>query len=160
MRIRRKMGEDLSLLSKRHNPDVFFLGDAMLPYHDRRWRESWGDFRHPFVCYIRADIEPETLEWLIERGLIGCAFGVEHGDEHFRNSVLKKHLTDEQLFATVETLQTNDIEYVPFFMTDFPGENFLMKTKTAKMAQKVGGYPVIWKYENLKGERAWAYQPQ
>ena len=152
MRIRRKMGEDLSFLRDKYNPDVFFLGDAMLPYHDRGWRESWGDFRHPFVCYLRADIKPETLEWLIERGMVGCAFGVESGDETFRNERLKKGLSDEQVFATVDVLRRCGVEYVPFFITDLPGENFLMKTKTAKMAATIGGYPIIWQYESLKGD--------
>ena len=151
MRIRRKMEEELRFLKDTYNPEVFFLNDAMLPYHDKGWRESWGEFRHPFVAYIRADLKQDRLDWLIDRGMIGCGFGVESGDEKFRNDVLKKGLTDEQLYRTIEILRKNKVFYVPFFMTDIPGENFLMKTKTARMMKSLGGYPLISPYDSLRG---------
>jgi len=148
-RIRTKVEEDLKYLAKRYGPDLFFIGDAQLPYNSATWRDSWGNFRHPFVAYIRADIEPELLLWLIDRGMRGCGFGVESGDENYRNAVLKKGLTDEQLWRTVEILDKHSVWYVPFLMTGLPGESFAQKTQTARMARKLGKYVVTWNYEEL-----------
>ncbi len=152
VRFRYKIKEDLTYLLRIYSPDIFFIGDELLPYYNEMWRDSWGDFRHPFFGYIRADISKEQLEWLINRGLVACAFGVESGDEKYRNEVLGKRLKDIDIFRTVEILNRRNIKYVPFFMTDTPKETFIIRAKTHRMAKEIGGYPFMWKYENLGGE--------
>ncbi len=149
VRCRYKVQEDLSYLIGKYSPDIVFIGDELLPYYTGQWRDSWGDFRYPFVAYIRADIPEDMLVWLHDRGMVGCAFGVESGDEQYRNDVLRKGLNDYEIFRTVEMLKRLRIEYVPFYMTDTPGETFAIKAKTFRMSKKLGGYPVVWKYENL-----------
>jgi radical SAM superfamily enzyme YgiQ (UPF0313 family) len=148
-RVRTKVEEDLLELRERYQPDLFFIGDANLPYDMPKWRESWGEFRHPFVAYIRADIQPERLEWLIDRGMVGCAFGVESGDEFFRNTVLRKQLDDAELWRTVAALNTANVWFMPYFMSGVPGETFAQQTKTAQLARKLGPLSIVWKYEEL-----------
>ena len=149
MRIRTKVSEDLSELTARYHPDLWFIGDALLPYHSAAWRESWGEFRAPFVAYIRADIPPEQLAWLVDRGLTGCAFGVESGDEAYRNVVLRKGLTDEDVWRTVAALTRAGVWFVPYFMAGTPGETMASRTKTAEMARRIGPYAITWQYEEL-----------
>ena len=149
MRIRRKVGEDLTALTAKYAPDVWFIGDAMLPVWDRAWRESWGDFRHPFVAYIRGDIKPAHLDWLIDRGLMGCAFGVEAGNESYRNDVLRKGLKDADLWRTVGRLNEAGVPFLPYFMTETPGETMALRTQTAKFARALGPLSITWAYEEL-----------
>ncbi len=149
VRVRARVKEDLEHLAEVYRPDVFFIGDASLPYGNAAWRESWGDFRHPFVAYIRADIRPEHLTWLIDRGMIGCAFGVEAGDEQYRNAVLRKNLTDDALFRTVGILRDRSVDYVAFFMTGTPGETEAHQQKTLSMANALGGSYLCFHYEDL-----------
>ncbi len=157
-RYRTKVKEDLSYLEREYAPDLFFIGDELLPYYYPLWRQSWSDYNHPFVAYIRADIHPDRLYWLAERGMTGCAFGVESGDEEYRNKVLGKSLSDADIFRTVGLLNQLNIQYATFFMTDMPSETFTLKAKTAKMARELGGFPFIWKYEELFGGERWAQQ--
>ena len=152
LRFRYKVEEDLSFLAEQYAPDIFFIGDELLPYYNSAWRESWGEYRHPFVAYLRADIQEEHLRWLHDRGLVGCAFGVESGDEKYRNDVLLKGLYDEDLFRTVSLLKELGIDYVPYFMSGTPEETFAIKAKTQEMAERIGGYPLVFKYENLYEE--------
>lgn len=149
VRIRTKVGDDLSFLRENYNPDIFFIGDETLPYYSPAWRESWRDFKHPFCCYIRGDVSVSLISWLHTRGLTGCAIGIECGDEEYRNDVLKKDLADEDIFRTVGALKELGIAYVPFFMTGLPGETFAQTALTYKMAEEIGGNPVIFKYEEL-----------
>jgi radical SAM superfamily enzyme YgiQ (UPF0313 family) len=149
VRIRRKVKEDLTRIIDTYHPDSIFIGDELLPYYDVAWRESWRDFRFPFFAYIRADIKPDVLEWLIDRGMILCAFGVESGDETYRNSVLKKGLSDDQIWNTVELLQKNKVDYAPYFLTGTPKETPEIKAKSLKMLHQLGGYPFMWVYEQL-----------
>ena len=148
VRIRTRVGEDLTELTARYRPDLWFIGDALLPVWSEAWRESWGDYRHPFVAYIRADIMPEHLDWLIDRGLTGCAFGVESGDERYRNDVLRKGLTDEALWRTVAALNKAGVWFMPYFMAGTPGETAAIRTKTAKMARQMP-LSITWAYEEL-----------
>jgi len=150
IRVRYNVENDISYLVDRYQPDIVFMGDTLLPYYDYNWRESWGnDITLPFVAYIRADIPKDTLSWLIEHGMIACAFGIESGNESYRNDVLNKQLFDTDIFRTVEILNKNNVEFAPFYMTDTPGETFTLKAQTYKMADKIGGYPVFFKYEEL-----------
>ena len=149
LRIRYKMEEDLRQITEQYKPDSIFIGDALLPYLSERWRQSWGDFRFPFFAYIRADIPSIILQWLIDRGMQSCSFGIESGDESYRNEVLKKMLTDEQIYETVDILKKNKVNYVPFYMSGAPGETFAMRAKTYEMKDKLGGRPVVWQYESL-----------
>jgi len=149
VRIRYNVRDDISYLVDRYQPDIVFMGDALLPYYDKKWRDSWNDMIFPFAAYIRGDIPGDILQWLIEHGMIACAFGIESGNEEYRNNILKKQLLDSDIFNTVKILQKNNVEYAPFYMTDTPGETFTLKAQTYKMADKTGGYPVFFKYEEL-----------
>jgi len=149
MRLRTRCEEDLSRLTAEYHPDLWFVGDALLPYHSEAWRASWGNFRAPFVGYIRADATPDQLGWLIDRGMKGCAFGVESGDEGYRNRVLRKGLTDDEVWRTVDILKRAGCWYVPYFMYGTPGETMAIRTKTARMARTIGRYAVTWAYEEL-----------
>lgn len=149
VRVRTKVEEDLSGLIECYAPDMVFFGDALLPYYSAAWRDSWGAFRFPFFAYIHASIESELLEWLIDRGLMACSFGIESGDERYRNEVLGKDLSDDQIFRTVKTLNRHGIPFVPFYMIGTPGEKIGIKAKTFEMSDRVGGFPVMWDYEDL-----------
>ncbi len=104
-RIRYKVGEDLAALIKRYNPDMIAMGDSLPPYHDEKWRDSWGSVSHPFVSYIRADIKESELIWMYDHGLAACFFGVESGNEAYRNQVLGKNLLNKDIMRTVGLLK-------------------------------------------------------
>jgi len=149
VRVRYRVAEDLRFLAASYQPDLFFMGDAGLPYGNEAWKASWEDFSHPFFAYIRADIRPPDLEWLIDRGMTSCAFGVEAGDEAYRNTVLRKGLTDAALRRTVETLNRRSVDHLAFFMAGTPGETGEQARKTLDMAGSIGGLAVLFQYEEL-----------
>lgn len=150
LRIRTRVKDDLEWLVKRYHPDMLFLGDCLAPYYSTAWKASWEDFKHPFFAYIRADIEADNLEWMIDHGMMACAFGIESGDEKYRNEVLKKGLTDEQIYRTVDALKRHGITYVPYYMIGTIGETYDQKAKTFAMKERIGGHPIIWEYEHLE----------
>jgi radical SAM superfamily enzyme YgiQ (UPF0313 family) len=148
-RVRTRVEEDLTEVLSTYRPDAIYFADATMPYDDEGWRESWGELRVPFCGYIRADIEPDTLLWLIDRGLTLCAFGVESGDEEYRNTVLGKRLTDDQIITTTSILNRNGVPYITFYMTGTPGESWLGLTRTLKATKRFGGILMVWQYQDL-----------
>ena len=150
VRIRTRVKEDLAFLTGKYRPDVICFSEELLPYYSRQWRESWEEFEYPFVSYIRADITEDQLIWLQAKGLRGCFFGVESGNEQYRNMVLGKQLSDKNLMRTVGLLREMQIPYVAFYIRGAPQETWKIQGETVWMSREIGGYPVFCRYENLK----------
>ena len=148
-RIRYKVGEDLSELLPRYSPDVVVLGDSLPPYYDEKWRESWEGMSFPFVTYLRADIKESELRWLHDRGMIGCFFGIESGNETYRNQVLGKNLQDKDILRTVSLLNEMEVPFMAAYMRGTPDETWELQGETAKFIETIGGYPVVYCYEAL-----------
>ena len=149
VRIRRNAEKDLRHIVETYSPDMLFLGDETTPYYDQDWRESWGNFKFPFFAYIRACITEEQLLWMIDRGMKGCAFGIESGNEEYRNKELGKNLTDDQIYKTVEILKRHNIHFVHFYMAGTKNETNAIMMQTHKMSKSLGGSPIIFNYANL-----------
>lgn len=149
VRVKSSVRADLDVLANRFDPDLFYFTDELLPYYMRGWRRQFSGNRHRFICMIRADIRPEWLHFLIDNGLYGCAFGIESGDERFRNESLRKGVTDSQIFDTVAILNEMGIHYVPFYIDGAPGETEAARAMTSKMRDMVGGLPMTYVYEEL-----------
>jgi radical SAM superfamily enzyme YgiQ (UPF0313 family) len=149
IRIRTSIREDLDYLYERYMPDLFYFLDELLPYYNDEWLSTFEGNTHPFMCYIRADISPQTLRFLYDNGMRICAFGIESGDELYRNEVLKKGLSDAEIWRTITILKEFGIQYIPFFMRNTPYETEEIKTATIEMYNKIGGFPQIWEYEDL-----------
>ena len=159
VRIKTTVKKDLEYLSNAHKPDMFFFLDELLPYYNESWRKQFDGNEIKFFSYIRADILKSDLEFLIDNGLYACAFGIESGDEKYRNEVLNKNLFDYEIKRTISTLVKNNIHYVPFFMVGTPKETEDTYKKTLDMFKNIGGYPTIWEYEDLR-RRLWDGQRQ
>jgi len=149
VRIKHTIKEDLEGMMMAYKPDLIYLLDTTSPYWMKEWREQWKGLYVPFQTYIRADISEFELEFLIAHGLKFTPFGVESGSERFRNEVLKKGITDEQIWRTVRILRSNDVTYAPFFMAGMPGETPEDKKATIKMMNEIGGWPTVWQYQDL-----------
>ena len=149
IRVKTTIKRDLEELGRRFAPDLFYFTDELLPYYSGRWRRRFAGNRYQYVCMIRADIPPESLHFLIDNGMYACAFGVESGDERFRNDFLNKGVSDRDIYRTVAILQKHGVNYVPFFMERAPGETEEMRAKTVGMRAALGGYPVTAIYEEL-----------
>lgn len=149
VRIKHTIVEDIEFLKKTCSPDLIYLMDTTIPYCIPEWREQFEKVYTPFQGYIRADIDPTDLKFLIDHGLKACAFGVESADEDFRNNVLKKGLTNSQLLVTITILQKHNIFYNPFFMLGVPGEPPDSRERTMRLIAAIRGNPMVWKYENL-----------
>jgi len=148
VRVKTSIRDDLEIL-KRQSPDMFYFTDETLPYYMRTWRDQFQDNDVPFLSFLRADVQPDHLSFLIDHGLSACAIGVESGDEEYRNNILKKGVKDAQIYRTVDRLDKAGVDRIMLFMRNTPGETDAMKEKTFEMVEALGGYPMIFEYEVL-----------
>ena len=149
IRIKSTIRKDMDFLAEKYRPNLFYIMDELLPYYSREWCDLFDGNIHPFISYIRLDIPKEKLKFLIENGLKMTAFGIESGDEKYRNEVLKKNLFDADIYRTIGMLRAFEIPYFPFYMTGTPFETEEIRAKTIGMARGLGGIPQIYPYEDL-----------
>jgi len=147
-RIRYKVGKDLFALLSQYSPDVIAWGDSLPPYYDEKWRDSWESMSFPFVSYLRADIKESELRWLHDRGMVGCFFGVESGNEVYRNQVLGKNLHDKDILRTVSVLNEMGVPFMAAYMRGTPEETWELQGETAKFMETIGGHPILYNYED------------
>ncbi len=148
IRIKTNIKQDLRQLGH-YNPDLFYFTDELLPYYNRGWREQMEGNQVPFLCFIRGDIQPSHLDFLIDNGAASVVMGVESGDEQYRNNQLNKRLTDKQLYRTVKQLDKRGVHRLTLFMRNTPGETNEMRDATYDMVETLGGDSIIFEYEAL-----------
>lgn len=149
VRIKTSTREDLQYLARVHDPDMFYFMDETLPYYNVAWREMFNGNRVPFLSFIRADIQQDQLQFLVNNGMIACALGIESGDEQYRNAVLCKGVSDEQIYRTVDMLDRHHVDRIMLYMRNTPGETQEMQHKTFDMVEQLGGHAMIFEYEVL-----------
>lgn len=87
----------------------------------------------PFTAFGKAaELDEEMARILKDAGCHMFAFGVESGDERMRNEVLRKNLTNEQIFKAVKIFHKYDINFMTFNMVGNPGESFDDAVRTLK----------------------------
>lgn len=149
VRVKTSIKQDLERIEREFKPELLYFTDETLPYYMESWRDQMVSNYQPFLSFIRADIDPEHLAFLIGHGLTACAMGIESGDEQYRNEVLNKGVTDKQIYQTVNTLDIYGIDRIMLYMRNTPGETPQIQDKTFDMVDRLGGYPMIFEYEVL-----------
>lgn len=118
----------------RFEDDVFALNKSWLFSFLPLYRSKVG---LPFLCYIRADIDEESIALLKESGCRSVLFGIETGDETLRNDLLNKNISDRQIINTAELLQKYRIHFFTTNMLGLPKETWALALKTLRINQKI-----------------------
>jgi radical SAM superfamily enzyme YgiQ (UPF0313 family) len=105
---------------------------------NKPWLRSFLDLygkelRLPFRCSLRADLtDEETVSSLKESGCSWVKLGLESGNESYRNTVLKKRITDEDFVRTSRLLHRYRIPFSTSNMVGLPGETLEMAFQTLR----------------------------
>lgn len=118
--------------------DTFSLNKKWLRQFLPLYRRELGT---PFVCLIRADtIDEEICKLLAHANCKVVGFGIESGDEGLRNELLKKRVTDEQIYRTASLLKECCIKFMTFNMVGLPGETTEQAFKTIELNIQIGAH--------------------
>lgn len=94
--------------------------------------------RIPFGCCIRANlVNEEIIQALKESYCDLASFGIEHGNETIRKSLLKKNISNEQIVNTANLLKKHKIRFKTFNMIGFPNETLEDAYATVTLNQKI-----------------------
>lgn len=125
---------------------IFFMDDTFSL--NKKWIQQFlplyaKEIAIPFLCLVRADtIDENICDLLANANCRTVGFGVESGDENLRNNILKKRITDEQIYRAASLLKKHGIRFMTFNMLALPGETIEQAFKTVEININIGAdYP-------------------
>jgi radical SAM superfamily enzyme YgiQ (UPF0313 family) len=87
---------------------------------------------------LRADLTDEELvKALKDAGCMNAFFGIESGSEAMRNLLLKKEISDEQIYRSASLLKKYRIRFRTYNMFGLPGESLEEAFKTVELNIKI-----------------------
>jgi radical SAM superfamily enzyme YgiQ (UPF0313 family) len=120
---------------------VAFVDDVFTLH--RRWTLEFAKVyakrcRIPFSFNTRFDnVDAEIVEALAEAGLSLVYAGVESGDEHMRNVVMKRKMTEDSMLETAALYRKHKIKLLTENVIGCPGETFETAMRTLRVNMKI-----------------------
>jgi radical SAM superfamily enzyme YgiQ (UPF0313 family) len=101
----------------------------------------WSKYKIPFWFNTRIeDCDPEKLTALKEAGVYRMTFGLESGNEQYRNEILERNGTNERYYEYFEYINASNIPYSLNVIIGMPFETRSMVMDTARMVHRAAGY--------------------
>ncbi len=97
----------------------------------------------PFLCRIRADTaDEEVIETFSRSGCTNVFFAIETANQEIREKILKKRITDDDIFRTARLLKKHRIKFLTYNMVGIPGQSVKDIHETIDLNIKIGtSYP-------------------
>ena len=111
----KRVRDELEFLHKKFDLElIYFLDDTFLALSEKRFdelAEMYMDFKIPFWMNTRSETMTEKrAEKLEDMNMLRMTFGIEHGNEEYRKTVLKRALTNDRMRTAFE--MTSGKKYV------------------------------------------------
>lgn len=116
---------------------VYMQDDTLLL--NKQWVNEFADqyaarVAAPLLCLVRADqLTEDSVSALKRAGLKNAFFGIESGDEHVRNDILKKSVKDSDIYRAARLLRRHGIKFRTYNMVGLPGETLEQALRTVEM---------------------------
>ena len=138
---RRSVGnviEELRQLKETCKPRRFHFWDDTFNL-DREWVADFCDaYRKevglPFLVNIRMNlVEDGSIKALKDAGCITVVTAIESGDEHIRNNILKRNMTEKQILDACSVFRKHGLKIYIGNMIGLPDETLDMSFKTVEL---------------------------
>lgn len=114
--------------------DLFFLRKKWAAEFTEKYTAQVG---LPFGCNMRPNhINPEIASLLKEAGCTQVRVGLESGNEYIRNEMLKRNLTDQQMYEAFQCCRDAEITIHTYNIIGIPNETSATVLDTIKMNAK------------------------
>jgi len=109
------MIEEIQRVKGKYQTDCVKFYDDIFTYQVDDWLEEFATkYRQkiglPFHCLTRADLMTEDMARLLkEAGCYSLSMSIEAGNPHFRNEILKRNMSDEQIINAFHICRKHSI---------------------------------------------------
>ncbi len=133
---------EIRLTMQKYPLKTVFLDDDILTFN-KPWLYEFLDLYReevclPFICNVWAAwLDEATCRRLAEAGCFRVSMGVETGDDHLRQKILKKNITNAQIIAAAENLHRYGIRVLTNNMIGLPGETIDQALETMRLNTRI-----------------------
>jgi len=115
--------------------DTFIINKPWVKQFCTEYRDH---FQLPLLINARADlIDQEVVGWLRDAGCSEIKIGVEHGNEHIRNHIMKRKMTNEQIINAFKIIKSAGIKAWAYNMIGLPEETKMTIMDTVKLNKEI-----------------------
>ena len=135
-------------LVDQYNPEfVYFTDDSFLARPKSEifeFCDMYEEFKIPFWFNTRVEnCFEEHLKRLKEVGCYRIAFGIECGNDQYREKVLKRNVTNETLLNKFEIIANSGIAFSVNLILGMPGETRELIFDTIRLVSQIVGYDAM-----------------
>jgi len=96
------------------------------------------EFSYPFACNLRVGtVDEDMVRLLKDAGARTVVMGIEHGNEEFRRTVLKRPMSNRRIVETFDLCHRLGLETCGQAIVGFPGETPKLFRDTARLCRRV-----------------------
>jgi len=131
-----------------YDPEFFyFVDDVFLarPVEEIiKFCEMYAEFGLPFWFNTRSETcERETLAMLKDVGCYRVSYGIECGNEEFRQKVLRRKISNEELIRRFEVIAEAGIAFSLNVIIGMPGETRELVIDTIRLIKSINGFDAL-----------------
>jgi anaerobic magnesium-protoporphyrin IX monomethyl ester cyclase len=131
-----------------YEPNFFFMVDDSFLARPRQeifdFCDMYEEFKLPFYFNTRAEnCDPEILTRLKEVNCYRMAFGIEAGNQQYRNKVLRRKITNDELIRRFKWVADSGIAFSLNIIIGLPGETRELVMDSVELIRAIQGYDTL-----------------
>jgi anaerobic magnesium-protoporphyrin IX monomethyl ester cyclase len=136
---------EMEVMIERHNPEFFYINDDAFMARPKQeiseFAEMYSDIKIPFWFQTRfEDISKDKLEQLKEVGCYRISFGLEHGNQQYRQDKLRRKMTNEFVVSQAQIVAEVGIPYTLNIIIGFPYETRDLVFDSIKLCRDIHSF--------------------
>ena len=136
---------EMEVMIERYRPEFFYLNDdAFMARPKQEMAEfvaMYKDFKIPFWFQTRfEDIDAEKLDWVSSVGCYRISFGLEHGNEQYRQEKLRRKMTNEFILQQSKIVTASGIPYTLNILVGMPYETRDLLFDSIGLCRAIGSF--------------------
>lgn len=140
--------DEMRFYMETYDPDFFFFVDDSFLARPRQeifdFCDMYEEFRLPFYFNTRAEnCDPEILARLKEVNCYRIAFGIEAGNEQYRNKILRRKITNKEIIKRFKWIADSGIAFSLNLILGMPGETRELVMDTVELVRAIQGYDAL-----------------
>ena len=143
-----KLRDHLAELQDNYAPEFFFFVDDSFLARPRAeifdFCDMYEEFNLPFYFNTRAEnTDVEVLKRLKEVNCFRMAFGIECGNEQYRQKMLRRKITNAEIIDRFQVIAEGGIAFSLNAIIGFPGETRELVFDTINLIRSIHGYDAL-----------------
>lgn len=140
--------KELLDLKKLYGPEfIYFVDDSFLARPKKEifeFCEMYEEFKIPFWFNTRPEnCKEDYLTALKKVGAYRISFGIECGNPDFRQKVLLRKPSNQEIIDSFKTIHASGIAFSANLIIGFPGETRELVMETVELVKQIRGYDTI-----------------